>query len=197
MTMPERQTIAVAADRGGVFATLQSAADRLALLAAYLAALCLAGLIALASAEIILALLSRFSARVPAGLGIAWEYSAYLMGIAFLLGSGLTLRAGMHVRVELLLRGAGARYAWACEAISALIGSAFSVILAWTLTAFALQSHGAGQVSGDSATPLWIPQAALAFGATVLAVQMLLRLAACILGRELERATLGAATLPE
>jgi hypothetical protein len=85
----------------------------------------------------------------------------------------------------------------ACEAISALIGSGFSVILAWTLTAFALQSHGAGQVSGDSATPLWIPQAALAFGATVLAVQMLLRLAACILGRDLERATLGAATLNE
>ena len=195
--MSERQGVDADAEKGGAFAAFEAAADALALASTYLAALCLAGLVALASAEIVLALLSRFSSRIPAGIGIAWEYSAYLMGIAFLLGSGLTLRAGMHVRVELLLRGAGARYAWLCETISAVIGSGFGVILAWTLTDFTLQSYGSGQVSGDSATPLWIPQAALAFGAFVLAVQMILRLVACVLGRNLERSALGAATLPE
>ena len=56
-------------------------------------------------------MLGRVFKGLPRDIPIAWEYSAYLMGAAFMLGSGLTLRAGMHVRVELLLKGGKARLA--------------------------------------------------------------------------------------
>ena len=62
---------------------------------------------------------------------------------------------------------------------------------------FALQSYGYDQRSSESYTPLWIPQAALAIGAVILALQMVVRLIAALLGAPLEDKTLGVATLPE
>jgi TRAP-type mannitol/chloroaromatic compound transport system permease small subunit len=181
----------------GPFAAFRCLADGLALAAGYAAALCLAALLALVTAEILMSLASKVFRGLPPDIGIAWEYSAYLMGIAFLLGSGLTLRAGMHVRVELLLRAGGGRFVKPFEVAAALVGAAFSGLLAWSLTRFALQSLASGQVSGESLTPLWIPQSALALGAAVLFVQMLLRLAAAVLDQPLEDRSFGIATLPE
>jgi TRAP-type C4-dicarboxylate transport system permease small subunit len=186
-----------AAPESGSLATFRRAADAVALVAAYAAALCLAALVALVTAEILLALLSRVFKFLPPGISIAWEYSSYLMGIAFMLGSGLTLRAGMHVRVEMLIRAGDGRYAQLFEIISAFIGTAFTGLLAWSLARFTLQSLTSGQVSGDSLTPLWIPQVALTIGAAVLFMQMLLRLISALLNEPLEDKSLGAATLPE
>lgn len=184
------------AEQGG-FAAFRRAADAVALGAAYAAVVCLAALVALVTAEIVVALLSRMFKSLPPGIGVAWEYSAYLMGVAFLLGSGLTLRAGMHIRVELLLRAGNGRFARIFEIAAALVGTVFAGFLAWTLAMFTLQSFTSGQVSGDSLTPLWIPQAALSVGAAVLFLQMLLRLVAAGLGAPLEDKSLGIATLAE
>ncbi len=182
---------------GGSFAAFRQMADAVALASAYAAAICLAALVALVSAEILFALISKFFPSFPPGISIAWEYSSYLMGIAFMLGSGLTLRAGMHVRVELLLRAGNGRYAQLFEIISALIGVLFTGLLTWSLGWFTLQSFTSGQVSSDSLTPLWIPQVALTIGAAVLFLQMLLRLISAVLNETLEDKSLGAATLPE
>ena len=182
---------------GGAVAAFRRMADAIALWAAYAASLCLAALVALVTAEIVLALLSRVFKSLPPGIGIAWEYSSYLMGIAFMLGSGLTLRAGMHIRVELLLRAGNGRHARLYEIISAVIGTVFTALLTWSFFRFTLQSLTSGQVSGDSLTPLWIPQSALTLGCAVLFVQMALRLALALLDQPLEDKTLGIATLPE
>lgn len=184
------------APQGG-FAAFRRLADQIAIMAAYAAVLCLAALVALVTAEIVMALLSKFFRSLPPGIGIAWEYSSYLMGASFLLGSGLTLRAGMHIRVELLLRAGRGRHARIFEIIAALIGAAFTALLAWSLIKFTHQSFVTAQVSGDSLTPLWIPQAALSLGAAVLFLQMVLRLAAAIIDEPLEDTSLGIATLPE
>jgi TRAP-type C4-dicarboxylate transport system permease small subunit len=181
----------------GSFATFRRTADAIALIAAYAAALCLAALVALVSAEILLALLSKVFRSLPPGVSIAWEYSSYLMGISFMLGSGLTLRAGMHVRVEMLIRAGNGRYARFFEIVSALIGTLFTGLLAWSMARFTLQSVTSGQVSGESLTPLWIPQTALSLGAAVLFLQMLLRLISAVRDEPLEDKSLGAATLPE
>lgn len=186
----------LATQQGG-FAAIRRVADLIALWAAYAAVLCLAVLVALVTAEIILALLSKLFRGLPPGIGIAWEYSSYLMGVSFLMGSGLTLRAGMHIRVELLLRAANGRHARFYEILAALIGAAFTGLLAWSLIRFAYQSYISGQVSGDSLTPLWIPQAALALGAAVLFLQMALRLLSALINEPLEDKSLGIATLPE
>lgn len=182
---------------GGGYAAFRRMADALAIWSAYAAALCLAALVALVTAEIALALASKLFKGLPPGIGIAWEYSSYLMGIAFMLGSGLTLRAGMHIRVEMLVRSNEGRQARFYEVISAFIGVAFTGLLAWSLFRFTVQSFSSGQVSGDSLTPLWIPQAALTVGCTVLFLQMLLRLVSALLNEPLEDKTLGIATLPE
>jgi TRAP-type C4-dicarboxylate transport system permease small subunit len=182
---------------GGAFAALQSAADAISVASTWAATACLVALLAMVLCEILVGILSRFSPSFPSSIGFAWEYSAYLMGAAFMLGSGLALRAGMHVRVELLLAMRGGRYTRAFEVASAAIGSAFAVLLAYSLIRFTLQSYSFDQRSPESFTPLWIPQSALALGAAVLAIQMLVRLAACLIGKPLEDKTLGVATLPE
>jgi TRAP-type C4-dicarboxylate transport system permease small subunit len=181
----------------GPYAAFRRVADGIALAGGYAAALCLAALLALVTAEILMSLAAKVFKGLPPDIGIAWEYSAYLMGIAFLLGSGMTLRAGMHVRVELLLRAGNGRFVRPCEIAAAVVGVAFSGLLAWSLARFTLQSFSSNQVSGESLTPLWIPQSALAVGAFVLFVQMLLRLLAAVLDKPLEDKALGIATLPE
>ena len=182
---------------GGAFAALQSVVDRIAVAATWAAAACLASLLLIVLCEILVGILSRLSPSFPSSIGFAWEYSAYLMGAAFMLGSGLALRAGMHVRVELLIAAGGRRYARHLEIASAVIGTAFTLLLAWSMISFALQSYSYDQRSPESYTPLWIPQGALAVGAAILALQMAVRLVACLLGRPAEDKEFGVATLPE
>ncbi|GLQ09896.1 C4-dicarboxylate ABC transporter permease [Devosia yakushimensis] len=178
----------------GITATLESVADWLSLIAAFLAAACIVALTGLILAEIVVALLARFIPAVPSGIGIGWEYSAYLMGGAFLLGSGMTLRAGQQIRVELLLRARNGRYARYLEIASALLGSVITVFLAITLVQFTYRTFLSGEVSQDSFTPLWIPQVGLSIGATVLALQMIVRTIISLTSGQLDRPELGAAT---
>lgn len=176
---------------------LQRIADGLSLAGAYLAAGCILALTLLILAEITVALLAQFIPALPSGIGIAWEYSAYLMGGAFMLGAGMTLRAGQQIRVELLLRAGNGRYARQLELVSSLIGMVVSVFLAWTMVAFALRSYSFGEVSQDSFTPLWPAQGLLAFGAVILALQMIARVLSCLVGQKVDKPELGAATAIE
>ena len=175
-------------------AMLYRIADGIALVAAFLAAACIVALTCLILAEISVAFLARFVPNMPAGIGIGWEYSAYLMGGAFMLGSGMTLRAGQQIRVELLLRAGGGRFARLCELASCVLGSATTVFLAITMSQLTLRMFASGEASQDSFTPLWIPQSALTVGAIILAIQMLLRTLASLTEARLERPELGAAT---
>lgn len=175
-------------------AVLQSTADGISLIAAYLAAACIVALTGLILAEITVAFLSRFIPSVHAGIGIGWEYSAYLMGGAFMLGAGMTLRAGQQIRVELLLRARGGRYHRTFETISCLMGSAVTVFLAVSMVLLTIRMFNSGEASQDSFTPLWIPQAALSLGAVILALQMTIRTLACLVGAPTERPELGAST---
>lgn len=178
----------------GFTATLESVADWISLIAAFLAAACIVALTGLILAEIFMALAARFISSLPSGIGIGWEYSAYLMGGAFLLGSGMTLRAGQQIRVELLLRAKNGRYARIMEILSALLGSGVTVFLAITLVQFTWRTYLSGEVSQDSFTPLWIPQVALSVGAIVLALQMVVRTILSLTHSPLDRPELGAAT---
>lgn len=183
-------------ETGGI-AVLQRTADLLSVTGGWAAAGCILGLTGLVLAEIIVAFLARFIPAMPSGIGIGWEYSAYLMGSSFLLGAGMTLRAGLQLRVEILLRAGRGRFAAALELFSALLGTGLCGFLAFTLMRLALRTYGYGEVSQDSFTPLWIPQSVLALGATILALQMAVRLIAALTGRPLDRPDLGAATAIE
>ncbi|WP_417522881.1 TRAP transporter small permease subunit [Marinovum sp.] len=181
----------------GPAAALQGAADLVALVGAWGAGLCIVGLTLLVLADILLAFFSQYLHFVPSGTGVGWEYSAYLMGAAFLLGSGMTLRAGLQLRVELVM-SAGPRWlARGLEIVSAALGTAVTGALTLWLFNFTLRTYGYGEVSQESFTPLWIPQAVLTLGAGVLALQMLARLVSALAGHALDNPRLGAASAIE
>lgn len=164
----------------GTIEAFQRGVDTLSLGAAYVAAGCLVAMVLLVLAEIATGLLSRVIPAMPSGIRFAWEYSAYLMGASFMFGGALTLRSGMQIRVEMLLRAGNGRFERPLELFSSLVGALFLFMLAWSLTAFTLQSWSSAQVSGDTLTPLWIPQGALALATTIFALQALARFLSCL-----------------
>jgi TRAP-type C4-dicarboxylate transport system permease small subunit len=132
--------------------------------AAWLAALCMVGLLGM----VLLSIVSRqLHFHVPG----TDAYAGYLMAGAGFLALAHTLKRGEHIRVTLLLNGlrGGARRAlevWALAAATALAGlfAFYSVRLAW-------QSRLFNDIStANDATPLWIPQLTMAVGALVLLV---------------------------
>ena len=98
-------------------------------------------------------------------------YAGYMMAAAGFLAMAHTLKKGEHIRVTLLvssLHGAARRgiEVWALFAASllALLSAFYSCKLAW-------QSHAFHDIStSNDATPLWLPQLAMAIGAVVLAI---------------------------
>ncbi|SFB10532.1 TRAP-type mannitol/chloroaromatic compound transport system, small permease component [Poseidonocella pacifica] len=181
----------------GPAAALQRAADVVSLFGAWAAGLCIVGLTLLVLTDILLAFFSKYLSFVPSGTGVGWEYSAYLMGAAFLLGSGMTLRAGLQLRVELIMSSRHALRVRVLEIFSATLGSIVSGSMTIWLLEFTLRTHRYGEVSQESFTPLWIPQAVLTLGAGVLAFQMIARLISAIAGHPLNDPKLGAASAIE
>ena len=170
---------------GGGFSVLQRIVDRISLISAYLAAICLGGLTLLTLGQVAMGVLSKFSHAFPSDIAVGWEYSAYLMGSSFMFGAALTMRAGMQIRVQIILQSFGGRFQRPLEVISSAIGAAFVTFLAYSLACFAFESYISDQVSGGSLTPLWIPQASLALGTAIYALQSIMHVLAALLGKPL------------
>ena len=143
---------------------LGRALDRLYDGSAALGAVAMVGLLVM----VVLSIVSRqLGFNVP---GVD-SYAGYLMAAAGFLALAHTLKKGEHIRVTLLvsaLRGKARRALeiWALFAATglAVLFAAYSVRLAW-------QSRTLNDIStGIDATPLWIPQLAMAFGTIVLLV---------------------------
>jgi TRAP-type C4-dicarboxylate transport system permease small subunit len=94
-------------------------------------------------------------------------YAGYCMAASAFLALAHTLKRGEHIRVNLLLERFGKRASHALGSFFCLVLAVYCVRLVW-------QSWSFNDVSqGNDATPLWIPQIAMATGAIVLAVAML------------------------
>ena len=169
----------------GPVAKLQGMIDRISLVSAYAAAGCLALLTLLTLAQVTCGLLSKVFDSFPSDIAVGWEYSAYLMGSSFMFGAALTMRAGMQIRVQIILQSFGGRFQRPLEVISSAIGAAFVTFLAYSLACFAFESYISDQVSGGSLTPLWIPQASLALGTAIYALQSIMHVLAALLGKPL------------
>jgi TRAP-type C4-dicarboxylate transport system permease small subunit len=99
------------------------------------------------------------------------SYAGYLMAASGFLALAHTLKRGEHIRVTLLLshlKGNTRRgmELWALSAATALAAlfAFYSARLAW-------HSRQFNDIStGNDATPLWIPQLAMALGALILLV---------------------------
>jgi TRAP-type C4-dicarboxylate transport system permease small subunit len=100
-------------------------------------------------------------------------YAGYLMAAAGFLALAHTLKKGEHIRVTLLigrLEGAARRAMelWALAAAATLAG-----LFAWYSARLVWQSRLFNDIStGNDATPLWIPQLAMAAGTLLLFVAL-------------------------
>jgi TRAP-type C4-dicarboxylate transport system permease small subunit len=143
---------------------VRAALDRLYMTAAWLAAAMMVGTLLMVLLGIATRLFSWFVPGTDA-------YAGYCMAAAGFLALAHTLKRGEHIRVTLVLERLreGARhrlelFALAVATLLAGVFAAYSVRLAF-------QSFDFNDIStGNDATPLWIPQIAMAFGALVLAI---------------------------
>ncbi|MBI3157442.1 MAG: TRAP transporter small permease subunit [Burkholderiales bacterium] len=132
--------------------------------AAWLAALAMVGLLAM----VLLAIASRQLDFHVAGTD---AYAGYLMAAAGFLALAHTFKRGEHIRVTLVLGHVGPRARRVLEVWSLVAGTLLAALAAWYAVRLAWQSHLFHDIStGNDATPLWIPQLAMAAGSIVLLV---------------------------
>ncbi|SDU27349.1 TRAP transporter small permease [Stappia sp. ES.058] len=139
--------------------------DGLYLLGGALAALSLVTILAIIMGQMV----ARWTGLTFPG---ATSYAGYAMAAASFFAFAHALNHGAHIRVSILLNALGTRRRW-LEIWCFAIGTA----LAWFVARYAIKatywSWKFNDLSqGQDATPLWIPQTAMAIGAVLLAIAM-------------------------
>jgi TRAP-type C4-dicarboxylate transport system permease small subunit len=96
-------------------------------------------------------------------------YAGYLMAGAGFLSLAHTLKRGEHIRVTLLLSKLAGRAKHGMEVWSLAAASALAGLFAWYSIKLSVNSYQFNDMStSNDATPLWIPQIAMALGALIL-----------------------------
>lgn len=140
--------------------------DRLYDAAAYVAAFFLVGTLAMVLLGIVGRLLDWFIPGTD-------SYAGYCMAASGFLALAHTLKHGEHIRVSLLLEHAGARARHRLELWALAVATVLAGAFAWYSVRLSVQSWQFRDIStGNDATPLWIPQLAMAFGSLVLAIAL-------------------------
>lgn len=102
------------------------------------------------------------------------EFAGYCMGASAFLGLADALRSGEHIRVTLVTSRLGPGARRASEWLALAIGLALSAWMAWYMVRMAWVSWSLDdRSSGLIALPMWIPQAAIAWGAVAFVVALL------------------------
>lgn len=101
-------------------------------------------------------------------------YAGYLLAATGFLSLAHTLKRGEHIRVTLLLQGLHGRARRALELWCLFAGAALAGLFAFYACRLVWQSHTFNDLStGSDATPLWLPQLAMAAGAVVMTIALL------------------------
>lgn len=143
------------------------------LLTRFYALLCALSAVAMASTFIVvmLGIIGRESGLF--NLGGLDAYAGYAIAAALFLALPETLRRGDHIRVTLILQRLPQRLRGLLEVWGAGAGLALAGFLAWYACRLVWVSFTTHDVSPSSdATPMWLPQIAMALGCIGLAVSM-------------------------
>jgi TRAP-type C4-dicarboxylate transport system permease small subunit len=148
-------------------------ADRLSLLLGWLAGGAIFLIVVLLAAEIVLRNVFVIS------LSFVWEYSTYLHITAIFFALSFTLRTGGHIRVTLMAKVLPRLFAFT----STILGLLISSFLTFALVKLCFTWGMAGKTSGTiDNMPLIYPISLVAFGATMLTIQLILRLVHLVVG---------------
>lgn len=142
-----------------------------------LAGVCMVGLLAM----VLLSIVSRqLHFQVPG----TDAYAGYLMAGAGFLALAHTLKRGEHIRVTLLLSALRGRARRALEIWALFAATLLAALSAGYACRLSWQSYTFHDIStGNDATPLWLPQIAMALGSVVLAIAFLDELVLELRGR--------------
>ncbi len=134
--------------------------------AAWLAALAMIGVLAM----VLLSIVSRqLNFHVPG----TDAYAGYAMAAAGFLALAHTLKRNEHIRVTLVIGRLQGKARHGLEMWAHSAGVLLAGLFAWYSVRLAWQSHAFHDIStANDATPLWIPQIAMAVGAVVLLIAM-------------------------
>lgn len=134
--------------------------------AAGLAALCMVGLL-------IMVMLSVVSREIGFNVRGTDAYAGYLMAGSGFLALAHTFKKGEHIRVTLILNALQGPMRRALEIWSLGFASLLGASMAYYSCRLAWQSLEFNDVStGNDATPLWMPQLAMALGTVVFAIAL-------------------------
>lgn len=146
---------------------MRRALDTLYAVSGGLAALCMVGVLAC----VVTAIVSRQLNVYVAGMD---AYAGYFMAAAGFLALAGTLKHGEHIRVTLLLNALPRRGRLRMDVFALLVGCVLAAALSWFSVKLVHDSWTYNDVStGNDATPLWIPQIAMAAGAILFLVALL------------------------
>lgn len=148
-----------------LFRVIRTTLDRIYLSAGIVAAICMICILVL----ILLQMLARWTGEMLPG---TTDYAGYFMAASSFFAFAYALNYGAHIRVNLFLRLLG-KYRRAGEIWCFAIASALGAYLAYyaiKTTRFSYILEDKSQ--GLDATPLWIPQSAMAIGAVILAIAL-------------------------
>jgi len=146
---------------------VRRALDTLYGAAVWLAALLMVGLLVM----VMLGIVSRLAHFHVPGTD---AYAGYLMAGSGFLALAHTLKRGEHIRVTLLLASLQGKMRRGLELWSLGVGMLLAALLAFYSCRLAWQSRVFNDIStSNDATPLWIPQIAMALGSVVLLIALL------------------------
>jgi len=148
--------------------------------AAALAALFLVGLLVM----VVLSILGR---QLHFHLPGTDAYAGYLMAASGFLALAHTLKRGEHIRVTLLLAALKGGFKKGLSLWALAFASALAALIAFYSCRLVWQSRAFNDVSTASdATPLWIPQLAMAVGTVILAIAFVDELVLELTGKRIE-----------
>jgi len=161
---------------------MRRALDQLYDAAGYLAALFLAGTLAM----VLLGIAGRLlNFHVPG----TDSYAGYCMAATGFLALAHTFKRGEHIRVSLVLEHVNASARRALERVALAVATLLAALFAYYSIRLAFQSWDFNDVStGNDATPLWIPQLAMALGTTILMIALVDELVLELRGRRTQAA---------
>ncbi len=146
--------------------------DTLYNLAGAIAALSILGICLVVSGQVLLNILARIG-------GPGWSYtipsyadfSGFFLATATFMALAYTLRAGGHIRVNLLVGHLPARPRWLLELLTLALGAVMAGYATYYTASLLGESYRYGDMSpGIVAIPLWIPQLGMVAGLGLLAL---------------------------
>ncbi len=160
--------------RNGIGRRLRRALDVLYLSCGIFAACCLVTILAIVTMQMV----ARWTGEILPGTS---DYAGYFMASSTFFAFAYALNHGNHIRVSMLLNALGKHRRW-CELWCFAIASALSIFWAYYAIKTVYWSYRLGDISqGLDATPIWIPQIAMAAGSVVFAVSLVDNLVRVIL----------------